>query len=137
MRIKNATKATPPTTPPAITPGLIWLEADSVVLCGWTTEVDNDVAPIDVDVSPIDVDGALVAADVELGFDIVLAPEVDKNGAATRGFESRKPAVKSATGQPLVVAQGLDLQQPMNGGSVKPQVYHRLPEGHCWSGNFP
>ena len=95
-----------------------------MVICGCATAVGNDVAPVDDDSALDDVN-----ADVVLN--VAIAPEVDKNGAATRGLESRKPAAKSAAGQPLVLAHGLDLQQPMKGGSVNPQVYHRLPEGHC------
>ncbi len=58
-----------------------------------------------------------------------------RNEAASFGFEERNPAVTSPTGHPDV--HGLDLQQPMNGGDVAPQVYHRLPVEHCWSGNWP
>lgn len=52
-----------------------------------------------------------------------------RNGAASFGFEERNPAVTSPTGHPDLHA--LDLQQPMNGGDVAAQVYHRLPLEHC------
>lgn len=130
MRIKTAMKAITPTTIPAMAPGLICLEAGSVVGCGRAPAVGDDVAPIGDNVMPVDNE-ALDDVDVELVFDVTLATEVDKNGAATRGFESRKPAAKSAIGQPL--AHGLDSQHPMKGGTVPLQVY-QLPEEHCWSG---
>lgn len=143
MRIKSAMTATPPTTPPAMAPGLILLEAattvddDAALVDDDVASVDDDAASVDDDAASVDDDGALDDGDMELIVEVALVPEGDKNGAATRGFESRKPAVKSPAGQPLGLAHGLDLQQPMNGGSVNPQVYHRLPEGHCWSGNLP
>lgn len=136
-------------------PGLIWLEAPSVVICGCAAvvddddaptgdavipvdeevaPVDDDVAPVDDDVAPVDDADTLDDVDAELDFNVTLALAVDKNGAATRGFESRKPGAKSATGQPL--AHGLDSQQPMKGGAVPLQVYQR-PEEHCWSGKVP
>lgn len=43
--------------------------------------------------------------------------------------------MRSSLGHPFL--QGFDLQQPMNGGFVFAQVYHKLPEGHSWSANFP
>ena len=148
MRIRNATKAIPPTTIPAMAPGLIWLEAASVVICGCAAVVDDDdaptgdavmpvdeeIAPVDDDIAPFDDAETLDDIDAELDFNVTLALAVDKNGAATRGFESRKPGAKSAIGQPL--AHGLDSQQPMKGGAVPLQVYQR-PEEHCWSGKVP
>ena len=64
--------------------------------------------------------------DVELD-DADKAPE-DKYAAAMFGFEDRKPAARSPTGQPF--PHGLDLQQPINGGLVYAQEYHLLPFGH-------
>lgn len=88
--MRKARKATPPTTPPAIAPG---------------------PAP------PFAGGGSVEDAEVEegsLAVDVALLE--DKNGAATRGFESKNPAVRSPSGHPL--PHGFDLQQPMNGGSV-------------------
>lgn len=116
MRIKNATKATPPTTPPAMAPGLTFLEVDAVVFSGSASAVDDDVALDDDTVELGEDGGELVDDTVDLAVDLALGREEDKNGAATSGFESRKPAVRSAAAHPLV--QGLDLQQPMKGGSV-------------------
>lgn len=130
MRINKATNATPPTTPPAMAPGLTWLDADTAVLCGCAAEV-ADVDVDDWDGRADDWGGGRVGEDVDVALVVrlVLTEEEDRNGAAMAGFESRNPAVKSPVGQPLV--HGLDLQQPMKGGSVKAQVYHRLPWGHC------
>lgn len=89
MRIKNAMKATPPTTLPAMAPGLIWLEADSVVVCGCATidDDDDDVGDVPVveddDIVPVEDEIALDDVDLELVFNVVLALAEDKNGAAT------------------------------------------------------
>lgn len=148
MRMIKATKAIPPTTIPAMAPELIWLEADAVVVCGCAVAVDDDdaptgdagvtvddeITPAEDDVARVDNAEALDDFDPELVFNVALVLAVDKNGAATRGFESRKPGAKSAGGQPL--AHGLDSQQPMKGGAVPLHVYH-WPEEHCWSGKVP
>lgn len=63
-------------------------------------------------------------------------PPLGENAAASEGFELRKPGVRSPVGHPLCW-HGLDLQHPMNAGVVPVHVYHWLPAGHCWSGNWP
>jgi hypothetical protein len=138
IRIKQATNATPPTTPPAMAPGLTWAEADAAVVSGCATAVDDVDADDGDDVDADDWDGRVAeVVDFALVVDAVLVgdAEDDRNAAAMAGFESRKPAVKSPVGQPVV--HGLDLQQPMKGGSVLLQVYQLLPWGHCWSGKLP
>lgn len=85
-----------------------------------------------------DLDGELMVDGVEdetledaVGFEVAAGEPPDGlNAAASCGFEERNPAVRSPTGQPFWL-QGLDLQQPKNGGSVALQVYHLLPVGHC------
>ena len=67
--------------------------------------------------------------EVELVLDGVDADFEGRKSAATLSFDDRKPAVTSPSEHPLV--HGFVLQQPMKGGSVLAQVYHRLPVGHC------
>lgn len=52
------------------------------------------------------------------------APFVGRNTAAIAGFDDRKPAVTSPSGQPAVLAHASDLQHPTKGGSVKLQECH-------------
>ena len=139
-----AMKATPPTTPPAMVPGLTRAEDEAAVFSSSAgAPTVADVVAVGVDDVELAVKEAavfsssagaptvakFVTVSVELTIKIGFVWEGDRNGAATAGLESRKPAVRSPSGQP--VEQGLDLQQPMKGGSVAAQVYHRLPEGHC------
>lgn len=60
-----------------------------------------------------------------------------KKYALIVGFEDKNPAVRSVSGHPVEIEQGKDMQQPMNGGSMDAQVYHLIPDGHCWSAKFP
>lgn len=98
-------------------PGLTCLEVDDAVgFSGSAPAVGDDIA-LDDETVELDEDrGEAVADAVDLAVDLVLGREEDKKGAATSGFESRKPAVRSAGAHPLV--HGPDLQQPMKGGSV-------------------
>ena len=98
-------------------PGLTCLEVDDAVGFSSSAPAVGDEVALDDETAELDEDrGELVADTVELAVDLVLEREEDKKGAATSGFESRKPAVRSAAAHPLV--QALDLQQPMKGGSV-------------------
>lgn len=108
-----ARTATPPAAPPAMAPTGALFEA-AVTAVGLCVDVVEDV-----------VDEA-AAEDPPLG----------ENDAATAGFELRKPGVRSSVGHPFCW-HGLDLQHPMNAGFMFMHVYHRLPFGHCWSGNLP
>jgi len=142
MRIARI--ATPPTAPPAMAPTGALFEAavTSVGLCVDVLEV-SEVA-VEADDALVDRVEVEPAADeiVELeGLDVVDEaaaedPPLGENAAASAGFELRKPGVRSPVGHPSCW-HGLDLQHPINAGVVKLHVYHWLPSGHCWSGNWP
>src|SRR6266436_6656393 len=108
-----ARTATPPAAPPAMAPTGALFEAavTAVGLCVDVVEV-SEVA--------VEADDALVdEATVE-------DPPLGENAAASAGFELRKPGVRSSVGHPFCW-HGLDLQHPMNAGSMFAHVYHRLP----------
>ena len=128
-----ARTATPPAAPPAMAPTGALFEAavTAVGLCVDVVEA-SEVA--------VEADDALVNT-VEVEVDVVDEatvedPPLGENAAASAGFELRKLGVRSSVGHPFCL-HGLDLQHPMNAGFVYAHVYHWLPFGHCWSGNWP
>ena len=88
--------------------------------------IDEKLAPMEaVDETAVDAETNELAP---LEAAAVLHPSAPSKSAATFGFELRNPAVTFPTAHPP--AQGSLLQQPINGGVVAAQVYHRLPMGH-------
>jgi len=139
--------AMPPATPPAMAPTGALFEA-AVTAVGLCVDVVEVAVEAEVAVDP---DDALVdRVEVEAAADEIVelerldvvdeaaaeGPPLGENGPATAGFELRKPGVRSPVGH-SPCWHALDLQHPMNAGVVKLHVYHWLPSGHCWSGNWP
>lgn len=105
--------ATPPIAPPAIAP--VW------------DDLDGELVTSGCDVESVVEDES---REVAVGLDVAAdEPPDGLNSAASDGFEDRNPAVRFTCGQPFCM-QGLDLQQPMNGGAVVLQVY-QSPAEHC------
>ena len=125
---------TPPTTPPAIAP-ICESFLSKLFAAAWAVGDVSADDPVAV-VRPSGLEADEVVEDdtpVEVVSDDVAGDESpERYAAASLGFEDKKPAVRSPTGQPL--PQASDLQHPKKGGSVTAHLYHLLPLGHCWSG---
>ena len=141
INANSATAATPPTQPPAIAPVGIDCIVGAGEIAGFAIALGM-ATPEDIGgfaIGELVREGTIVevddSGDEEVEVDAGLLMLEFSNAAAIAGFEDKKPAVRSPTGQPAV--QGPVLQHPINGGEVYAQVYHSLPVGHSWSGKSP
>lgn len=149
--IAIAMTAIPPTTPPTI--ALVpFLCPPETLAASAGTVAEFRAADVEVE-AVVECEDRLAEAKVEEGAaeevdadcavddenDVVGLDEdsLDRNGAASSGFELRNPAVRSPAGQPPEQGFAPVLQHPINGGVVYLHVYQLLPSGHCSSGNFP
>ena len=109
---------------------LVWVLTRTEVLTATDVEllVDVVVEMVLEETETVDEEEEVDVEEAEELEDTAEEPPDGLKAAAIFGFDDRKPAVRSPTGQPSV--HGLDLQHPMNGGVVAAQVYHLLPIGH-------
>jgi len=102
------------------------------------------IAPMFVCLSEESGRVVVLAAGTLVDVETVMAEAVDeeefvelfpRKAAASAGLFERNAAMRSEDLQ-LPLTHGLDLQHPMNGGSVAAQEY-QFPDEHCWSGIVP
>lgn len=158
--MKAASTAMPPTTPPAIAPVLVCLEAagpDEV------PEADTDAEAVATrNRCQYNASTRCFSMIASRRGRIALCLERTRNSIGDGDWHSRwchlpdganhvvfklrytsaraalsdgKAASKSDFGQPVVVEHGLLLQHPQNGGSVA-EHFQNCPALHSWSGNY-